>query len=264
MTGQDERWADGAAYEAYVGRWSRLAAREFLSWLGEAPGRRWLDLGCGTGALSAVILAAAQPSAVIGVDRSDGFISFARRQLGDRRAHFLVGDGQSLPIADGAVDVAVSGLVLNFLPDPDHAAAEMARVVRTGGIVAAYVWDYAGRMELMRYFWDAAAALDPAARALDEGRRFPLCQPAALHALFTRAGLRVIDVRAIEVPTVFRDFADYWTPFQGGQGPAPGYLVALPPERQSALRTLVRERLPVRPDGSIHLVARAWAVRGER
>jgi SAM-dependent methyltransferase len=180
------------------------------------------------------------------------------------RARFDVGDAQALPVETGAVDAAVSGLVLNFVPEPARAVAELARVVRPGGVVGAYVWDYADRMELMRHFWDAAVALDPAAAALDEGRRFPLCQPAPLTALWTQAGLHDVEVRPIDVLTRFRDFADYWSPFLGGQGPAPGYAMALTEARREALRDHLRARLPVEADGAIPLVARAWAVRGRR
>jgi hypothetical protein len=128
--------------------------------------------------------------------------------------------------------------------------------------VAAYVWDYAGKIELMRYFWDAAVELDRAALELDEGRRFPLCRPAPLAELFTNARKRAVETRAIDVPTRFRDFDDYWTPFLGGQGPAPGYAMSLSEERRSALRDRIRARLPIAEDGSIDLIARAWAVRG--
>src|SRR5579883_2436886 len=173
-------WASGAAYEPYVGRWSRLVAREFLAWLRLPVERRWLDVGCGTGALSEIILKHAAPREVIGIDRSAGYVAYVRRQVQDPRAHFGVGDARALPYAAAIFDVAVSGLVLNFVPEPERAAAELARVTRAGGTVAAYVWDYAGRMELMRHFWDAAVALDPTALELDEGRRFPLCRPGPL------------------------------------------------------------------------------------
>jgi SAM-dependent methyltransferase len=180
----------------------------------------------------------------------------------DARARFQVGDAQSLPLATASVDASVSGLALNFVPQPPRAVSEMARVTRGGGIVAAYVWDYSGRMELMRHFWDAAVALDPAARDLDEGRRFPICQPARLTELLAQAGLHDVDARPIDIRTDFRDFDDYWSPFLGGQGPAPGYAMSLDEARRSALRDRVRAALPVAPDGAIHLIARAWAVRG--
>jgi hypothetical protein len=114
----------------------------------------------------------------------------------------------------------------------------------------------------MRHFWDAAVALDPAAGDLDEGRRFPLCRPEPLRALFHAAGLRDVATRAIDVPTYFRDFNDYWSPFLGGQGPAPGYAMSLTAVRRAALRDRIQARLPFESDGSIQLIARAWAVRG--
>jgi SAM-dependent methyltransferase len=257
-----ETWASGAAYELYVGRWSRLVAREFLDWLAVAPGSRWLDVGCGTGALSQTILEVSAPEHVKGIDRSDMHITYARSHVQDQRASFDIGDAQALPDETARSDAAVSGLVLNFLPQPELAVREMARVVTPSGIVAAYVWDYAGKMQLMRHFWNAAVALDPAALNLDEGRRFPLCQPEPLRQLFQRAGLTPVDVRAIDIATDFQDFDDYWSPFLGGRGPAPGYAMALSDERRAALRERIHAGLPFALDGSIPLVARAWAVRG--
>jgi SAM-dependent methyltransferase len=257
-----EVWAVGDAYEPYVGRWSRLIAREFLAWLGVADGALWLDVGCGTGALSQTVLGMADPATVVGLDPSMSYVAYARERLADQRARFVVADAVRLPLADGRFDAVVSGLVLNFVPDPVQAVREMTRVTRPGGRVAAYVWDYAGRMELIRHFWDAAAAVDPAAAELDEGRRFGLCQPGPLAGLFQDAGLVEVGVRSIEVPTRFRDFDDYWTPFLGGQGPAPGYVMGLAEAQRAALWEELRGRLPVAADGSIPLVARAWAVGG--
>jgi SAM-dependent methyltransferase len=255
-------WASGVAYEPYVGRWSRLVAREFLAWLAAPPGSRWLDVGCGTGALSATILALARPATVTGIDASEEYAAYAREQIGDARAEFRQGDAQALPFPDASFDATVSGLVVNFLPQPSRGLAEMARVTRPGGLVAVYVWDYAGEMQLMRHFWDAAAALDPAALELDEGRRFPVCRPENLQRLLTEAGMRDVGVRAVDVPTVFRDFDDYWSPFLGGQGPAPGYVVSLTEVRRAALRERIRAALPISVDGGIQLTARAWAARG--
>jgi SAM-dependent methyltransferase len=259
-----EAWASGEAYEPYIARWSRLVAREFLDWLAVAPAARWLDVGCGTGALTQRILAEVDPTRVDAVDSSADYVSFASDRVRDPRVTFAVADAQALPPLAQKVDVAVSGLMLNFVPQPHAAIAEMARVVRTGGVVAAYVWDYAGGMQLIRHFWDAASALDAHASELDEARRFPICHPAALESLFRGAGLRDVESRAIEVPTRFRDFDDYWQPFLGGQGPAPGYAMRLSEERRAALRDRIRARLPVELDGSINLLARAWAVRGRR
>lgn len=256
-------WADGAAYERYVGRWSRLVAREFLAWLAVPPGSRWLDVGCGTGALSRLILQCAEPAAVQGVDRAPDYVAYAREQVRDARARFDVGDVHRLPV-DTVCDAVVCGLVLNFLPQPQLAVREMARVTRAGGTVAAYVWDYAGKMQFMRHFWNAAVALNPLALELDEGRRFPLCRPQALADLFGEVGLGAVEVRAVEVATDFHDFDDYWSPFIGGQGPAPTYAISLGEEQRTALRERLRQSLPFALDGSIPLVARAWAVRGVR
>jgi SAM-dependent methyltransferase len=259
-----DAWDSGDAYEPYVGRWSRLVAREFLGWIAVPPGGGWLDVGCGTGALVETILALAAPSEVVGVDPSPAYVAFARDRLNDPRIRFEVGDAQALQAASATFDAVVSGLVLNFVPEPDKALSEMVRVARPGGTVAAYVWDYAEGMQLMRYFWDAAAALDPRARELDEGRRFPLCNPGPLTDLFQTAGLERVEVRAIDIPTVFRDFDDYWSPFLGGQAPAPGYAMSLSPGRRAALRERIRAGLPTNPEGEHHLIARAWAVQGVR
>jgi SAM-dependent methyltransferase len=261
-TERKDTWAAGKLYEPYVGRWSRRVALRFLAWLQAGPDLEWLDVGCGTGALAQTVLEQARPRRVRGIDPSQGFVDYATAHVVDPRVGFEVGDAQSLPFADGEFDAAIAGLVLNFVPEPGRALAEMARVVRPAGTVAAYVWDYAGRMQLMRYFWDAATALDPAAVSLDEGRRFPLCQAQPLSALFEQAGLEEVSVTAIEVPTRFRDFDDYWSPFLGGQGPAPSYVASLPEAKREALRERLRAALPAQDDGAIALVARAWAVRG--
>ena len=259
-----DNWAAGNLYEPYVGRWSRLVAKDFLQWLELPPQLDWLDVGCGTGALTEAILQQVKPRSVTGVDPSAGFVDYAKAQVSDPRVTFEVADAQSLAEESAHFDVAVSGLVLNFVPKPLLAVQEMARVMRPGGVVAAYVWDYAGKMELMRYFWDAAVDLDPDASKLAEGLRFPICQPPALVALLNEAGLRDFQTQTIDVPTTFHDFDDYWNPFLGGQGPAPGYAMSLNEERRGALRDRIRATLPIAGDGSIPLIARAFAVRGRR
>jgi len=199
---------------------------------------------------------------VIGCDRSRGYITFARHHTSDERAQFLVVELPDLPRLSDGFDALVAGLVLNFLPAPLDGVAAMAARAGHGATVAAYVWDYADGMQMMRVFWDAAIALDAAAQRLDEGVRFPLCRPEPLFQLFGSAGLRQVEVQPIEVPTVFRSFDDYWAPFLGGQAPAPGYAMSLSPERRTQLRDAIRQRLPIAPDGTIPLIARAWAVRG--
>jgi SAM-dependent methyltransferase len=255
-------WGKADAYDPYVGRWSRLVAREFLRWLKPPKDGTWLDVGCGTGQLTLVAVEDASVKHIVGIDPSQAYIEQARRRVDGPVATFEVGDAESLPFEGTTFDCVVSGLVLNFVAHPAVGLAEMRRVCRPGGIVASYVWDYSGRMELLRHFWDAAVALDTRATELDEGRRFPLANPTVLATLLRDAGLRDVETLGIEVPTIFSDFDDYWSPFLGGQGPAPSYLMSLDEERRTRLRDRLRARLPLGNDGSISLVARAWAARG--
>jgi SAM-dependent methyltransferase len=266
MMGEGARhdaWAAGESYDLYMGRWSRRIAPRFVDWLAVPDGRDWVEVGCGTGALSAAILAGAAPRSLMAIDPSEGFLASARENVPDPRASFAPGDARDLPVEAASRDVAVSGLVLNFVPDRARALAEMRRVLRPGGTVAFYVWDYpGGGIEFMRAFWSAAVELDPAAEELAEGRRFPFCTPEALTALAEAAGLAAVDCVAIEEATPFRDFDDYWRPFTLGAGPAPGYCASLGPEARERLRAQLERSLPRRADGSILLAARAWAVRG--
>lgn len=266
MTNQtrDDVWAIGAAYEPYIGRWSRLVAREFLPTLTVRPRADWLDVGCGSGALIEAILSSAAPSLVRGVDASPGFVAYARARISDPRVELTVGDARALPWDSSSFDAIVSGLVINFVPEPEQALAEMIRVARPGAVVAAYVWDYGDGMQLIRYFWDAAIELDRGAAAVDEANRFPLCTRAALEALWDDAGLQEVTTFALQVATPFQSFGDYWTPFLGGQGPAPSYAMRLDAEQRERLRERLRSTLPTDSNGAIALTARAWAVRGIR
>ena len=259
-----DNWTAGDLYEGYMGRWSRLVSREFINWLDTPIGGQWLDVGCGTGALSQTILQLTNPARIKGIDRSEGFVNFARERVQDNRVQFEVGDAETLSDVTDTFDAAVSGLVLNFIPRPERALAEMMRVTKSGGLVAVYVWDYAEGMQFIRHFFDAAVALDSEAAEYDEGPRFPICRPDALQNLFEATGLQNVEVRPIEVPTVFSDFDDYWSPFLAGVGPAPSYAMSLSEEQRVALRERIRSRLPFNSDGSIPLSARAWAARGTR
>jgi SAM-dependent methyltransferase len=224
-----------------------MVAARFVRRLAVPAGGRWLDVGCGTGALTAAAREAG--GVVAGVDPSRGFVAGGR--------DVVVGDARALPFRAGRFDAVVSGLALNFVPDPARAVAECARVAAPGATVAAYVWDYAEGMTMMRLFWDAAREVDPGAP--DEGSRFPLCRPDSLEELWRAAGLGGVRVEPIDIATDFTGFDDYWSPFLGGQGAAPAYLMSLPEPARVTLREAVRSRLP---DGEISLTARAWAVRG--
>jgi SAM-dependent methyltransferase len=262
-TSRHDTWAAGDSYDAYMGRWSRPIAARFLDWLAIPGGLEWLDLGCGTGALTAAIVRQCAPASVIALDPSEGFVAKARENVADPRVEFRVGDATSLAsFPSGSRDIAVAALVLNFIPDRVAALREMSRIVRPGGTVAFYVWDYpGGGVEFMRAFWTAAVTLDPAARDLTEDKRFPFCTRDGLVELVHEAGLNSPEAAAIECQSVFRDFDDYWRPFTMGAGPAPGYCTSLPPEARERLRAKLSGDLPRQGDGSISLTTRAWALK---
>lgn len=243
-----------------MGRWSALVAAQFVERIGGSPDRRWLDLGCGTGALSRAALGRGVRD-VFGVDPSRALVEHA---AGTARGRFSVGDARRLPFRDGSFGAVVSALVLNFIPDLAAALGEVHRVIGRGGIAAAYVWDYGGEMQFLRHFWDAAFEIDEASAALDEGRKFTVCRPERLERVFGAAGFSGITTWAIDIPTRFRDFDDYWRPFLGGTGPASGFVVGLDEAHRAALRERLRAMLPIAADGSIELIARAWAVRAIR
>lgn len=259
-----DAWVTGDAYEAYMGRWSRPLARRFIAWLRPEPSAHWLEVGCGTGALTTAICELCEPASVVACDPSEPFVDHARGNLSDARASFVVAAADALPARDGGFDAVVSGLVLNFLSDPEAAVASMRERLRPGGVVAAYVWDYADGMEFLRFFWDEAIAADPGAATLDEGRRFPLCRRAALASLFRATGLAEVRTAPLEISTDFANFDDYWTPFLRGTGPAPSYVASLGDSSRALLKERLQRRLHAGSGAPIRLRARAWVVRGRR
>lgn len=257
-----DQWATGSTYEDFMGRWSRLLAPRFVAWMQIPAHVHWLEIGCGTGAMTEAICRSADPASVVACDPAAPLIEYARGHFQDARASFVKAGAGSLPHRDGGYGGVTSLLALNFLPDVQAALQEMRALSASGGTVSACVWDYAGRMEFLRVFWDAAAALDPAARALDEGVRFPLCHPAALEILFRSVGLRDVRCESLDIPTRFTDFDDYWRPLLGGTGPAPSYVASLGVEQRAALASRIDTALPREPGGTMVLTARAWAVCG--
>jgi len=245
-----------------MGRWSRLSARSFLKWFAIAPGRSWLDVGCGTGSLTKLILENCQPKEITAIDSSSEFIGFAEESIKDPLVDFKVSLAQALELETNSVDAAVSGFVLNFIPEPELAIADMLRVTKPGGRIGIFIWDYADGMEMLRYFWDAAITLDHTAEGLDEGVRFLLCREGELEALAKNAGLKQVEAKPIDVRTVFQNFDDYWEPFLGNVGPAPAYLKKLKGEDRQKLKENLRSLLPIDDNGSISLLARAWAIKG--
>ena len=250
------------AYERLMGRWSQHLAPRRLEFAGVVDGDRVLDVGVGTGSLSVAVLAATRHSEVVGIDPSGPYVQYARSRTSDSRARFEVGDAQALPYPIASFDKTLALLVMNFIPDARKAATEMRRVTKPGGVVAAAVWDYGQGMTMLRTFWDAAVALDPAAEPHHE-RHMPYRREGELSALWTVSGLRDVKESSLMIPMAFESFEDFWQPFLSGQGPSGSYLASLPMERQQALRMrLRRDLLGEKPEIPFTLQARAWAVRG--
>jgi len=258
----NDPWSSGNAYEKFMGRWSSLVAKKFLNWLVIPPELNWLDVGCGSGTLTKLILETQKPAKIISIDSSEEFISHAQKILNNPSVQFKVCKAESLEVESGSIDVVVSGLVLNFIPEPEVAIHEMIKVTKNGGKIGIFLWDYSEGMQMLRYFWNAAIELDDKAKEFDEGIRFPLCRKGELELLFRKAGLKDVEEIPIEINTYFKDFNDYWQPFLGNVGPAPAYAMSLVPPKRKQLEIKVRNSLPMNKDGSISITARAWAVKG--
>ena len=261
-TSRHDAWNAGDSYDIYMGRWSRQIAIRFLDWLNLPKQLGWLEVGCGTGALTESILSKCEPSSLLGIEQSQEFVATAQANVVDDRVEFQVGDAQDLGLPDHSRDSVVSALVLNFIPDKEKALKEMLRVCRPGGTVAFYVWDYpGGGLELLRTFWKAAISLNTEAADLAENKRFPYCTQEGLKNLASAAGLVEIESTPLEAPAVFKSFDDFWNPFTLGAGPAPGYCVNLEPEAREQLRCTLLRRLSILDDGSIPMKIRAWGIR---
>jgi SAM-dependent methyltransferase len=256
-------FAVSAGYERFMGRWSRLLAPRFIAFAGVKNGDRVLDVGTGTGSVAAAVEAANPASEIVGIDPSEGFIAYARKNAKSSRAHLDVGDAQALKLKDASFDQTLAFLVMNFIPDPGKAIAEMRRVTRAHGVVSACVWDYDDGMRMLRVFWDEAVALDPAIEPKDE-RHMKLSRQGQLGRLWRQAGLINVQEAPLVIDQEFTSFNDYWEPFTKGAGPAGAYVVSLPQDRRLELEARIRKRLlGDAQDGPFTLAARAWCVRGE-
>src|SRR5829696_3269291 len=251
----------GDSYDLFMGRWSARLAPLLVQFARVTDGGDVLDVGCGTGSLAAAAAAAAPSSHVVGVDRSEPYVAVARARHQSPRMQFEVGDAQQLPFGEASFDRAMSLLILNFVPDPHKALAEMIRGTRSGGIVASAVWDYGEGMEMLRVFWDEATALDPCADSKDE-RHMPLCRAGELAALWD-GHLEDVRETAFAIETSYSSFENYWSPFLRQQGPAGAHVATLSAGDRDRLESRLRQRLlGDRGDGPIVLRARAWAAQG--
>jgi SAM-dependent methyltransferase len=259
MSEAGKLFSDGEAYERLMGRWSRLAGEAFLDWLDVPPNLRWLDVGCGNGAFTEVLIARCVPAAVIAIDPSDGQLAYARTRPAAKMAQFRLCDAQALPFADGTFNVAVMALVITFLPDPAKAVAEMARVVRRGGWVATYMWDVLGGGVPVNPIFVAAKSLGmspptPSGSAVSHREN--------MRALWEQAGLASIATRVIRVPVVYSDFDDFWDSNSVPVGPQGKLINDMSPGSREQLKARLREQLPIGRDGRIAYEAFANAVKG--
>jgi len=252
-----------AEYERFMGRWSRVLAPEYIAFAGVKNGDRILDVGTGTGSLASTLETAMTSSEIFGIDPSEGFITYAKKNAKSGRTHFETGDAQALKFPDASFDQTMALLVMNFIPDHNKAIGEMRRVTRPQGVVSACVWDYDAGMQMLRYFWDEAVALDPAVEPKDE-RHMKLSRQGQLGQLWKTARLVDIQEKPLVIDQAYRSFDDYWGSFLRGAGPGGAYVVSLSEERRRQLEARMRKRLlENREDGPFVLKARAWCVRGE-
>lgn len=256
--------SSGEAYERFLGRWTKRLAAPFIDFANPPAAGELLDVGCGTGSVAAALAGRFPGCRVVGVDIAEPYVGYARAQAGSDRMSFERGDATRLRWSDGHFAAALAQLVLNFIPDCEAAAREMRRVTRRGGVLAAAVWDFRGGLVYQRLFWDTAVGLDPAA-AETRDRLFsgPLALPDGLLELWRRIGLGQVERGSLTIRMDYADFADYWEPLLGGQGPVGTYVERLTPALRARLQEAVRlAYLSGAPDGPRSLTATAWAVRG--
>jgi SAM-dependent methyltransferase len=266
LQGQDRNLAmfgNAAAYDRFMGRWSRLVAPLMIDFAGAPDVGQALDIGSGTGALAFEIAKRKPELRVTGIDPSQEYVAYATSENPiPGRIGFETGDAQQMRFADSTFAASLSLLVFNFIPDPGKALREARRVTGVGGRITAAVWDYGGRMSMLRAFWDAAVETDPAAEKLDE-KHMPLCRAGELSMQWEQAGLNDVIEQPLEITMKFNSFADYWDPFLLGQGPAGAYVRTVQGGRLAALRASIKTRLSISSENDpLSLPARVWAVRG--
>lgn len=260
MSAPTIRFDDGAIYERMMGKWSGLIGNAFVDWLSPPPKLRWVDIGCGNGAFTQLLVERCAPVAIEGVDPSEGQLAFARERLAKSVAKFRQGDAMALPFADGTFDAAVMALVVFFIPEPPRGVAEMARVVRPGGLAAAYVWDIVsggGPLEAV------ATQMRDMGFAPPRAPRAEASTPEGLHALWTQGGFVDLEAHVVRTRRTFTDFEDYWSTTIAAPNIAPK-LATMTPADVSQLKSRVRQQVPVETSGRVAIEARANAIVGRR
>jgi SAM-dependent methyltransferase len=253
-----------AAYEQFMGRWSRQLSARFVEFAGVSDGDRIVDVGCGTGSLTGILSEFAGVRSIVGVDLAEVYLESARQTILDPRVAFEIGDATSLPFADKSFDRAFSMLVLQFVPNAKTAVSEMRRVVRSGGMVAATVWDSFGGMPAQRLFWDAAANLGIASdRVLRDYYFRPMTRPNEMLAEWSEAGLKLVEQSSLTIRMAYENFSDYWQPIAAGEAALGKFAVSLAADERAALEQAVRKvYLGGEPDGLRSFATTAWACKG--
>jgi ubiquinone/menaquinone biosynthesis C-methylase UbiE len=258
MAAQEARFDDGAAYERMMGDWSRRTGALFLDWLAPPPGAKWIDVGCGSGAFAELVVERCAPSDVQGIDPSEAQLVFARKRPAARLATFSLGDAMALPFADDSFDAAVMALVIFFVPDPAKSVAEMVRVVRPGGLVAAYAWDIIGEAAPMEPIHSEILAMK---LPIHTAPNPPAAEIEALRKVWTGAGLEAVETRAIMVERTFESFEDYWTTTIDGTLLKTS-VAGMTSDQVAQLRERSRARMAIDASGRVKCEARAHAVQG--
>ena len=257
-------YANPAAYDRFMGRWSARLAPSFLGFAQVKDGQHVLDVGCGTGILSRAVISSGASVKVTGIDPLRDYVAFARKAVASPRAQFEVGEAESMPFPDKTFDAALALLVLQDFSDPAQAVREMARVTRPGGVVAACLWDFAEGLPMLSLLWQAAEAVAPDAVALKRANQpFQHASVNDLEALWRCCALCNIAPDTLELRMQFSSFDDYWQPFLGGSTPSSAFAAAVNAQTGGALARVLRDKIAgAQPDGSFVLPARAWAIRG--
>jgi ubiquinone/menaquinone biosynthesis C-methylase UbiE len=261
----NDLWTDGALYEKYTGRWSRLIANKFIDWLDVKQARMegCVDMGCGTGALSEALIANDVCTSLTCLDRSPAYLSFAKQRIQSSNVQFVTGDVQSTSLSASEHPLIVSGLVLNFVDSPEKMLREMVRIGRSGAVLGVYIWDFSDGMKPIRKFWDAARLSGaPNVDELDAGIQFPICKRENLLQIVTESGWVEPCVEPIEIDAHFENFDDYWSPFLSGQGTGPAFAVSLDEDTRERVRKTLMSLVTDAPDKPFTLRARAWAAKG--
>ncbi|RVD51620.1 MAG: class I SAM-dependent methyltransferase [Mesorhizobium sp.] len=255
---------DASGYEQLMGRWSRKLAPKFIGFAGLAPGEKILDVGCGTGSLTFELAKSAELASIEAIDFSPVFVEAAKRRNADPRVEIQQADATALPFADNAFDRALALLVLHFVPEAGKAVAEMRRVTRPGGVVAAVVWDHLGGMAGMRMMIDTVAALSESGRQLRSRYCFqPMMQPGEMKRSFVEQGLADVTETELMIRMDYQDFADFWAPISAGEGPLGKYMSTLEAAERERAEAAVRDAYQAgRPDGPRSFANVAWACRG--